>query len=292
MGSGGGDRAGLNIGGGRLVWGERTYVMGVLNATPDSFSGDGVGGDRVALGRRIDELVAEQPDIIDVGGESTRPGAVEITADEELDRVIPAIEAVRAATELPISIDTRRAAVARAALRAGADAINDVTGLAFDPALAQVAAEAGVPVVVTHNRQARAVRSAIGGHYQTVPYKDLIGDIIADTTQIVDRATAAGIRRDRLIFDPGFGFGKSPQQSLEVLRRLEELRVVDLPMLVGLSRKSVVGHALNASMSDRLEGSLAAAVIAVGKGADIVRAHDVAATRRAVALADAIHRRS
>ena len=281
----------LRVGDLTLVWGRRTYLMGVLNATPDSFSGDGVGGSRDALRRAIDRLVEAGPDIIDVGGESTRPGAPRVSVADEIERVLPAVRALRRASSIPISIDTRRAPVARAALEAGADAINDVTGLSSDPELAAVAASSGVPVVLTHNRRARAAHTELGGYYPEVGYGDLMAEVVADSRRLIDSAVDAGIRCERLVFDPGFGFGKTPEQNVELLARLEELRTLGLPILVGASRKSFVGRILGLPPSERLEGSLAAAVIAVAHGAHMVRAHDVTATRRALAVADAVFRR-
>ncbi len=281
----------LQVGDLTLVWGRRTYVMGVLNATPDSFSGDGVSGSRDALRRAVDTLVEAAPDIIDVGGESTRPGAPQVSVAEEIERVLPAVRELRQASSIPVSVDTRRAPVARASLEAGADAINDVTGLLSDPELVAVAAAWDVPVVLTHNRRARAAHSDLGGFYPDVRYDDLMAEIVADSQRLIDSAISAGIRREHLVFDPGFGFGKTPAQNVELLARLGELRTLGLPILVGASRKSFVGHLLGLPASERLEGSLAAAVIAVAHGAHMVRAHDVTATRRALAVADAVFRR-
>ncbi|MBM4435878.1 MAG: dihydropteroate synthase [Actinobacteria bacterium] len=264
--------------------------MGILNATPDSFSGDGVGFNADVLVRRLDQILAEGPDILDVGGESTRPGGPAVEVEEELRRVLPVLSAVRARSTLPVSIDTRRAEVARAALAHGADLINDVSGLAFDPAMLGVVAQAGVPVVLTHSRRGEVVHTPRGTHDAGVAYGDLVAEIAAEVGGLVARAVAQGVARDRIIWDPGFGFGKSPSQNIELLRRLAEFRPVGLPMLVGLSRKSFIGRILAAPVTERLEGSLAAAVLAVAKGADIVRAHDVGATRRALAVADAIVR--
>ena len=280
----------LAIGGRSLVWGARTYVMGILNVSPDSFSGDGVSGDPAGLRDRIEQLVSQEPDVVDVGGESTRPGATEVPAAEEMERVLPAIAAIRACTDTPVSIDTRKAAVAEAAIKAGAQAINDVTGGAHDPDILSVAAQNSVPIVLTHNRRARAVRSALGGHYADAHYDDLVSDVLTDLRAALDAAARAGVSSEAIVIDPGFGFGKTPDQNLELLRRLAEVRRLGMPILVGMSRKSFVGHVVNLPADRRLEGSLAAAVIAVANGADIVRAHDVAATKRAVAVADAIYR--
>ena len=248
--------------------------------------------DRGALERRVRELVDEEPDVIDIGGESTRPGAAPVDAETELARVLPAIEAVRAQDlEMPISIDTRKAVVAERAIVAGADAINDVSGLRDDPEMSELAAGTGVPVVLMHSRRARAVATALGGQYRGVRYGDVAGDVMREGQALVDAALAAGIAQQALIFDPGVGFGKTPAQNVELLRNLEALRENRAcRCLVGVSRKSFIGELTGQAPADRLEGSLAAAVAAVAKGADMVRVHDVGATRRALAVADALFR--
>ena len=284
--------ASLRIGTREFAWGARTYVMGVLNATPDSFSGDGVAADPRALERRVRTLLDEGPDVIDIGGESTRPGAASVDAETELTRVLPAIEAVRMQDlDMPISIDTRKAVVAEQAIVAGADAINDVSGLRDDPEMAEIAAATGVPVVLMHSRRARAVSTELGGQYRGVRYDDVAADVVREGQELLDAALEAGIARQALIFDPGIGFGKTPAQNVELLRNLEALREIGLPLLVGVSRKSFIGELTGQAPADRLEGSLAAAVAAVAKGADMVRVHDVAATRRALAVADALLRK-
>ncbi|MCY3782356.1 MAG: dihydropteroate synthase [Chloroflexi bacterium] len=284
-------RGALRLGTRVLEWGARTFVMGVLNVTPDSFSGDGVANDAEALQGRIDALLEEAPDVIDVGGESTRPGAAEVWVDEEIRRVAPALEALRSrAPDMPLSIDTRKAAVARAALGMGAAMVNDVTGGTHDPEILNVAAEAGAVFVVTHNRRGNVRRSAIGPHVEAVAYDDLVRDVYRDGERLLDRAQGAGIPHERLLFDPGFGFGKSPEQNIDLLRGMSALKALGAPLMVGVSRKSFVGFVLGLPADQRLEGSLAAAVIAVANGADMVRVHDVAATRRALAMADAIYR--
>ena len=285
------DRGALRLGSRVLEWGARTFVMGVLNVTPDSFSGDGVANDAEALRARIDALLEEAPDVIDVGGESTRPGADQVSADEEIGRVAPALEVLREwAPDIPLSIDTRKAVVARAALEMGAAMVNDVTGGTHDPEILDVAAQAGAAFVVTHNRRGNVRRSAIGSHVEAVAYDDLVRDVYRDGERLLDRAQGAGVPRDRLLFDPGFGFGKSPEQNLDLLREMGALTALGAPLMVGVSRKSFVGYVLGLPADRRLEGSLAAAVIAVGNGADMVRVHDVAATKRALAMADAIYR--
>ena len=285
------DRGSLRLGSRVLAWGTRTFVMGVLNVTPDSFSGDGVARDAEALRARIDTLLDAAPDVIDVGGESTRPGAVEVPVREELGRITPALEALcDRAPDMPLSIDTRKAAVAHAALDLGAVMVNDVTGGRHDPEILEVAAAAGAAFVVTHNRRGEVRRSEIGPHLESVAYDDLVRDVGQDGQRLLDRAQRAGIPRDRLLFDPGFGFGKSPEQNLDLLREMGALRSLGTPLMVGVSRKSFVGYVLGLPADQRLEGSLAAAVIAVAHGADMVRVHDVRATQRALAMADTIYR--
>ena len=206
---------------------------------------------------------------------------------------MPAIECVRSVdAAMPISIDTRKAAVAQMAIDAGADVVNDVSGLRFDPNLANVVADAGVPLVLTHNRRAEAVMTPLGGQYQNVRYDNVSYDVVREGNKLVDMAIERGIDRDMLIFDPGFGFGKSPAHNIELLRNLSVVRDVGLPILVGLSRKSFIGVLTGRPVEARLEGSLAAAVGAVAGTVDIVRVHDVLATRDALAVADAIFRDS
>jgi dihydropteroate synthase len=258
--------------------GTRTLVMGVVNATPDSFSGDGVGGDPEAAVRIALEMVAAGADIIDVGGESTRPNAQPLDAGGELARVLPVITAVAARVPVPVSIDTRHATVAAAAIEAGAAMVNDIWGLRGDPGMASVVAAAGVAVVAMHNQRGTA-------------YGDLMAGVRAALEQSLSVARSAGIDPDRVILDPGFGFGKTPAQNLELIRRLTELIGLGRPLLVGASRKSTIGMVLDgAPPSRRLEGSLALAVLAAAAGADIVRVHDVAETVRALRVADAVTR--
>ena len=281
------------IGNRKLEWGIQTYVMGILNVSPDSFSGDGVSSGPKVLECRIRDLVAERPDLVDIGGESTRPGAQIVDVATEVSRVVPAIECLRSVDpEMPISIDTRKAAVARIAIEAGVDAVNDVSGLRFDPDLVNVVAAAGIPLILTHSRRAEAVITPLGRQYQGVRYTNVASDVVREGNELVAMAIDRGVDRDMLIFDPGFGFGKTPAHNIELLRDLSSVREVGLPILVGVSRKSFIGVLTGRPVEARLEGSLAAIVAAVARGVDIVRVHDVSATRDALAVADAMFRDS
>lgn len=270
------------IGGVRFVWGSRTYVMGVVNVTPDSFSGDGIGGDADAAMAQALRFQEWGADVIDVGGESTRPPAIysgsePITQDEELSRVLPAIEAMAGALRIPISIDTYKAGVARRAIAAGASMINDVWALRRDPDIAGVAAETGVPVVLMHNQNG-------------TDYDDLVPDVIETLRQLTESAVQAGIARSNIMLDPGMGFGKTAEQSLEVLRRLDELTGLGRPLLVGTSRKSTIGYVLDLPMDERLEGTAATVALSIAGGADIVRVHDVKEMARVARMSDAVVR--
>ena len=277
-------RSATRIGPADFRWGERTYVMGIINATPDSFSGDGVlvsdgafdpVATAVAQGRR---MVEEGADLLDVGGESTRPGHAPVVAAEERRRVVPVVAALREALpDTPISIDTTKPEVAAAALDAGAHLLNDVWGVATDDGMARLAAERGVPMIVMHNRAEPR-------------YDDLMTELIADLRAALDRATRLGVERDRLIVDPGFGFGKTPEHNLTVLRELSALRVLARPILLGTSRKSTLGRVLDLPVDERLEATLATTAIGVASGADIVRVHDVRENVRAARMSDAIVR--
>ena len=273
-------------------WGSRTYLMAILNVTPDSFSGDGLGADLEATRGRAREAIDGGADIIDIGGESTRPGAVPISADEELARVIPAVEAVRALTDLPISVDTYKARVATDALGAGADIINDVWALRGDPAMAGALAAAGCPVVLMHNRRGMAVGGKIGGHYAGTKYVDLLAEVAAKLGESLRAAVEAGIEREKTIVDPGVGFGKNPDQNLELVDRLGELRALGRPILVGVSRKSFVAHALGGAAEGRAWGTAAAVAVSIMRGADIVRVHDVREMAQVARVTDRIVRRS
>jgi dihydropteroate synthase len=270
-------------------WGERTFVMGIVNVTPDSFSGDGLlagagpGGDAdrdpvaaaVRLGAR---MVDEGADILDVGGESTRPGHATVDAAEERRRVVPVVAAIRAALpDTPLSIDTTKPSVAEAALAAGADLVNDVWAVGDDEALPRLAADHGVPLVVMHNRaEAR--------------YTTFLPELVADLQRAIERALRLGVRWDDLIVDPGFGFGKTPDHNLAVLRELGVLRLLGRPVLLGTSRKSTLGRVLDLPTDERLEATLATTALGVAGGADMVRVHDVRPNVRVARMADAIVR--
>ena len=268
-------------------WGTRTYVMGIVNVTPDSFSGDGllasVAGQRGAAVEaavvQAREMVDEGADILDIGGESTRPGHDPVAEDEEKARVVPVIAAIHAALpDVPISIDTAKPAVAEAALDAGATLLNDIWGISTDDAMARLAAARGVPLVVMHNR--------VEPHY-----RDFAAELLDDLRAAVDRAMAADVPRQNLIVDPGFGFGKTPEQNLTAMRELPALRRLGQPVLLGASRKSTLGRVLGGvPTEERLEGTLATTAIGIASGVDIVRVHDVRANVRAALVADAICR--
>ena len=279
-----------------FIWGERTYIMGILNVTPDSFSGDGL----LSAGETVERAVAQArqfeadgADILDIGGESTRPGSAPIPAAEELARVIPVITAVRAATDLPISVDTYRAAVAEAALQAGADWVNDVWGLRMDTRMAGVVAAAGCPVVIMHNRsQPKNVvqTERLGGRYRGVTYDDLITDIKNELQASIDLALAAGVRPEKIIIDPGVGFGKTVSQNLQIVNELDQFKDLGFPILLGTSRKSFIGYTLDLPPDERLEGTAATVAIGIDRGADIVRVHDVKEMARVARMTDKIVR--
>jgi dihydropteroate synthase len=257
-----------------LRWGERTYVMGILNLSPDSFSGDGVGDDVEAAVAQAKRLVDDGADIIDVGGESTRPGAKPVSADDELRRVMPVIENLAGELSVPISIDTYKSAVASRAVKAGAGMINDVWGLKGDPRLAQVAAEAGVPVILV-------------SYLQDSARYDIITEVISSLKRSIEQAMAAGVAEPNIIIDPGIGFGKSAEQNLEIIRRLPELKALNRPILLGTSRKFM----LNQPPDQRLEATAATVAIGIANGVDMVRVHDVRQMVQVCRMSDFIIRR-
>jgi len=260
-----------------LAWGVRTYVIGIINLTPDSFSGDGLGGDvdgAVDLALRFQD---EGADILDIGAESTRPGHKQVSLDEELARLMPALEAVAKRVDLPISVDTYKAAVARRAVDAGAVIINDIWGLKAEPELAEVAAETCAGLVLMHSQKG-------------TEYRDLVPDLVSSLKDSVRIALEAGVPRDNIIVDPGIGFGKTPDQNLAVLARLDELKELDCPMLVGTSRKSTLGLLLDLPAEERVEATAATVSLAIAGGADLVRVHDVKEMVRVCRVTDAVVR--
>ncbi len=278
----------MRCGLGRLVFGERTLLMGVLNITPDSFSGDGllVGPDWldrvVEMGRR---MVREGADLLDVGGESTRPGADPVPVEEELRRVVPAVRALREAVDVPISVDTTKAQVARAALVEGADLINDVSALRFDPEMVRVVAEFGCPVVLMHMK---GTPKDMQHHPQ---YQDVVAEVRDFLWERIQWAEARGISRDRIIVDPGFGFGKRPEHNLALVRHLKVFRELGCPVLLGPSRKSTIGVLLGGLPPlERVEGTAAMVALAVAFGVDVVRVHDVRVMAQVLRVADAVVR--
>jgi len=272
-----------------FYWGKRTYVMGVINVSPDSFSGDGLAnvGEAVA---RAKKLASEGADIIDIGGESTRPGSSPISTDEELRRIIPVVEKLAQESSVPLSVDTYKLDVAREALSAGAHMINDIWGLQKEPGLAELAAQKGVPIALMSNQRGASSHN-------------IISAVISDLKRAINQALSAGMPRENIIVDPGIGFGKTQEQNLEVLRRLEELKALGRPILLGSSRKSFIGWVLDLTPEQRsnkvtfvppgdqrLEGTAATIAIGIAKGVDIVRVHDVKEMARVCKMSDAVMR--
>ena len=275
----------------RFDWGSRTYVMGILNITPDSFSGDGLGSDAGQTLAQARAFVEAGADIIDFGGESTRPGSRPVDAPEEMSRILPALEAV--AREFPdtiLSVDTFKAEVAAAALDAGATMINDIWGLRADPELGRLAAARGAPVILMHNRSRPndVLIDRLGGSYLGADYGDLLEDVATEMEQLAQSALSAGIERDQIILDPGIGFGKTVEQNLSLLNNIGRFKALGYPILSGPSRKSFIGRLLDLPEDERLEGTAAAIALSITRGADIVRVHDVAAMVRVARMTDAI----
>jgi dihydropteroate synthase len=266
----------------RLDMRARPLVMGVLNVTPDSFSDGGRFFDAADALRHAREMEAAGADIIDVGGESTRPGSGPVGAEEELRRVMPVIEALASEDTAPVSIDTQKAEVAEAALDAGAEIINDVSALRTDPHMAPLAAERGVPVVLMHMQGTPRTMQ------RNPTYREVVRDVRDWLAERMDYAIESGISRDRLIVDPGFGFGKTLQHNLELLRRIHELHALERPLMVGTSRKSMLGMILDRPEEERLYGTLATLAAAALAGCHILRVHDVRPAREAIAVCEAI----
>jgi len=271
-------------------WGERTYVMGIINLSPESFSGDGIADIEAAV-TQARNFVNQGADILDVGGESTRPGLPPVSADEEIKRVVPVIERLTAELSLPLSIDSYKSEVACPALEAGATMINDQWGLKRDPRLAELAAQKGVPIILMSNQRDKGAYDA-KIQRDTAYYNDVIAEVTASLNSSLEQALKLGVPPENIILDPGIGFGKTWQQDLELIRRLEELKRFGRPLLVGPSRKSSIGLVLDLPVTERLEGTAAAIAISIAKGADMVRVHDVQQMVRVCRVSDAIMRSS
>jgi len=262
--------------------GKRTLLMGVLNVTPDSFSDGGLFFDKEAAIAHGLKMVEEGADLIDIGGESTRPGSKPLGLDEELRRVIPVIESLAKEMDVPISIDTYKSDVAKKAIEAGAQIINDITGLQLDPSLSQVAAKEDVPLVLMH------IRGNPETMQKNIHYESLFSEIIQHLKDSIQRAESAGVDPEKIIIDPGIGFGKTLDDNLLILKNLQEFKILGKPLLLGTSRKSFIGKILNADVNERLEGTLSSIVVGVLNGAHIIRCHDVIQAKKAIAIADAV----
>lgn len=253
----------------------KTYVMGILNITPDSFSDGGKWNDMDNALFHVEEMLREGMDILDIGGESTRPGYTLLSDEEEISRVTPVLEAVKSRFDVPVSLDTYKSNVAKAGIEAGADLINDIWGLKYDNKIADVIAKSGLPCCLMHNRK-------------EPDYTDFVQEVAADLAETLRLAEHAGIEAENIILDPGVGFGKTYEHNLQIINALEELRILDCPLLLGASRKSVIGLTLNLPVAERLEGTLVTTVIAVMKGCSFVRVHDIKENVRAIQMAEAI----
>jgi len=278
-----------------FYWGKRTYIMGILNLSPDSFSGDGV-EDADAAVLRAKQMAADGADIIDVGGESTRPGAAPLSAEEELRRIIPVVEKLRRELSIPLSVDTYKLEVARQAVDSGARMINDIWGLKKEPRLTELAAQHNIPIVLMSNQRDVSPR-------HDTDFPDILSVVIADLRQSIEQALAAGVPRENIIVDPGIGFGKTQEQNLDLLRRLEELKSLGQPVLLGSSRKSVIGWVLDLTpeqrkqgkaflppTNPRLEGTAATLALGIARGVDMVRVHDVKEMALVCRMSDALVR--
>lgn len=258
-----------------LDFSKKTYVMGILNATPDSFSDGGKYNKKEKAVERAKQMVADGADMIDIGGESTRPGFEKVEAKEEISRVLPIIEGIKEAVDVPISIDTYKAETADVALRAGAAMINDIWGAKKDPEMAYVAAKHNVPIILMHNRD-------------NMDYGDIMTDMLKDIEESIAICHRAGVKDDQIILDPGIGFAKTYEQNLEVMRRLEEFTTLGYPVLLGTSRKSMIAKTLQLPVDERVEGTGATVSLGIERGCDIVRVHDVLEMARTVKMMDAM----
>jgi len=280
------DRFPCRIGSEVLDLGERTYIMGILNVTPDSFSDGGAYPDVDAAVEHALRLVEAGADFLDIGGESTRPGSDRIAEEEERRRILPVVERLAREPGLRISVDTYKAGVARAALDAGAHMINDISGLRFDPEMAPLVAERDVPVVLMH------ILGTPKDMQQDPSYDDVVGEVLESLEESMEIGRAAGIRDEQMVVDPGIGFGKRLQDNLDLLKHLAEFKVLGRPILLGTSRKSLIGAILNLPVNERVEGSLATVVMGIMNGANVVRVHDVRETVRVARMTDAVMRRN
>lgn len=253
----------------------RTYIMGILNVTPDSFSDGGSFNSVDKALRHTEEMISEGADIIDVGGESTRPGHTQITESEEIERTAPIIEKIKAEFDIPVSIDTYKSTVALEAIKAGADFLNDIWGFKYDKKMADLAAEYKLPCCLMHNRK-------------EPEYKDFMGDVLTDLKESIDIAIKAGVDKENIMVDPGVGFGKTYEHNLEIINKTEVLKSLGFPVLFASSRKSVIGNTLNLPANERVEGTIATTVLAVLKGCLFVRVHDVKENRRAILMTEKI----
>lgn len=267
-------------------WGEKTYLMGILNVTPDSFSDGGEFNSLETAKAKAQKMINNGVDIIDIGGESTRPNAVAISIEEEINRVIPIISQLRQETSIPISIDTTKAVVAQKAIAAGADIVNDISGATFDVKMLATVAQLNVPIILMHIRGTPKTMQTL------TEYQDVVGEVREFLTAQIAKATASGIAKSNIIIDPGIGFAKTADQSLELLQRLAELKALNFPLLVGVSRKSFMHPILNKDKpQERVWGTAAACYGAIAKGADILRVHDVPEMYDVCRVADAIERK-
>ena len=265
----------MRIGNKEYKLGERTYIMGILNVTPDSFSDGGKFNEIEAAVSQAKKLVEAGADIIDVGGESTRPGAEYVTEEEEIKRVVPIIKAIKKELDVTISIDTYKSKTAEEAIKAGADIINDIWGAKYDKNIAKVAAKYNVPIILMHNREDK-------------PYSNLMEDIINDLQESIDVALEAGVKKENIILDPGIGFAKTYEENLMVMNKCEVIRDMGYPVLLGTSRKSMIGLTLNLPVNERVEGTIATTVMGIMKGMEFIRVHDVLENKRAAIMTDII----
>lgn len=265
----------MRIGNKEYELGKRTYIMGILNVTPDSFSDGGKFNEIDAAVNQARKLIEDGADIIDIGGESTRPGAEYVTEEEEIKRVVPIIKAIKEKLDVTISIDTYKAKTAEEAIKAGADIINDIWGAKYDKNMAKVAAKYNTPIILMHNRENK-------------PYENLMEDVVRDLQESIDIALKAGVKKENIILDPGIGFAKTYEENLIVMNNCEVIKKLGYPMLLGTSRKSMIGLTLNLPVNERVEGTLATSVMGIIKGFEFIRVHDVLENKRVAIMTDTI----